>query len=237
MYFDVFSKRAMSLIRPTMHCLIGFVLCLLLAACQTRPELTSPRAGWLSNAQAFAERQAWLEQQTAWKLRAKIAVKTPELREAANIVWHVQGDKNTLRLFGPLGVGAIRIEFDASGVILVDNKGREYRGNTAQQLLSDITGWPIPVDALAHWLFMVPAPETVFQYQLAPNSSSNDLKLTALEQQGWLISYDKHVQFEPEAPSMARKIVATKNLSTRDNTANETRQAEVRLILKSWVPQ
>ena len=63
-----------------------------------------------------------------WRYSAKVGISTPVAREQANLVWQFADQSNQVRLFGPLGVGAIKIEFDQYGVVLSDNRSVLHRG-------------------------------------------------------------------------------------------------------------
>lgn len=204
---------------------------LLLSACPSVHHEQVVRDGWQTDPSVFAERFDWHKGVKAWKLTAKIGISTPEIKESANLVWQVNGDSNVMRLFGPLGVGSIRIEFDQSGVTLVDSKGRTHKGQSAESLLTRITGWPIPVDALRYWLFVVPAPDSAFQYAVADESLA-DSPVVSIDQRGWQIDYSKFQAASTYKPELPRKIVAIKTALLGD--VEQT--AKVRLIVKSWSP-
>jgi len=216
------------------------ILSLLLSACISAPKPVPLKQGWRNDASEFIERQAWHSQQSSWKLSAKVGIKTPSLRESANLVWQVDGEQNTMRLFGPLGVGSIRVEFNQQQVLLTDSKGKAYRGQSAQQLLSDVTGWPIPIDALRYWLFALPAPDAAYQYQYEKGSAPIEGQLEplkqnlgAIEQLGWSINYDRFAALSNDSPALPRKIIATRT----EEYAGEQQTATVRLIIKSWSPR
>jgi len=185
--------------------------------------------GWLSDARYFEEQLARRGQAQNWRYAAKIGLTTPVLKEQANLVWQydqaaVGEHKNEVRLFGPLGVGAVRLQFDESGAVLFDQKGRAHYGDNAEQLLNRIVGWPIPVDALKAWLFLMPSDVAPFRYQL-----DQEMHLATLEQLGWRIEYSAYRDFAGE--SMPRKIVASRDLPKVDG--QEAGAIIVKLITKS----
>lgn len=206
--------------------LLTVAVSLVLSACPSVKHNEVLRDGWQNDLKVFADRQAWHDGVSAWKLTAKIGISTPEVKESANLVWQVNGESNIMRLFGPLGVGSIRVEFDPNGVTLTDARGRIHQGRSAEVLLSRITGWPIPIDALKYWLFVVPEPESAVQYLM------DDDTVVAIDQRGWQIAYSKFGEPNEWAPSLPRKIVASKTALYGD--IEET--ARVRLIIKSWKP-
>jgi len=199
-------------------CVLAF-----LTACETvpKPSKTSPAPIWLTEAKPFTESLAQLQATPAWRYSAKVGIRTPETREQANVVWQFADQSNNVRLFGPLGAGAVRLQFDQYGVVLSDNKGVLHRGDSAEELLSRIVGWPIPLEALTYWLFALPDPDKVYRYQ--QNESGH---LSVLEQQGWLIAYSGYKE-AGLGKLLPRKVVATKSVTPSS-------QVEVKLISKGW---
>ncbi len=202
----------------------------LLSACQHQVKPSEPIPGvWLSDAAYFAEHSARRSQAESWRYAAKIGLTTPMLREQANLVWQYSQaaqakPKNEVRLFGPLGVGAVRMQFDEKGAVLFDQKGRPHYGDSAELLLNRIVGWPIPVDALSSWLFSMPSSAAPFRYQLG-----DDQHLAVLEQLGWRIEYSAYRDYSGEL--MPRKIVASRDLPATKGQKGGT--IIVKLVTKS----
>lgn len=230
--------------------LVTIVLFSLLAACQNRLKAPSAEGEvvWRSNSDFFVERQQFARNLNAWKYSAKVGLSTPDLNEQANLIWEFSDQANSVRMFGPLGVGAIKLEFDQYGVVLSDNKGLLHRGNSAEQLLTRIVGWPMPIDALSSWMFGLPAKGATYRYALNENQ-----QIERLQQLGWIIQYSDYRDYQGHL--MPRKMVASKMLSRSNNlsrsgkrtsaykgSAESNRQSAaakkkivVKLITKSWV--
>ncbi len=184
-----------------------------LAACQTPSHIDPSKtleSKWLSEPSVFEEHRQWVSSNTAWRLVAKVGMSTPSVKEAANLVWSKENEYSTLRLFGPLGVGSVRIELNADRATLIDNKGQEYFSDDAESLLLDVAGWAIPVDALQYWALALPAPELAYEYQLDQLG-----QLTSLRQKGWLISYSKYQPFN----GLPTKAVNKNELAQADAAA------------------
>jgi outer membrane lipoprotein LolB len=213
------------------------------AGCQNRLRAPSAEAevNWRSSSDFFVERQQFVRSLITWQYSAKVGLSTPDLNEQANLVWEFSGQANSVRMFGPLGVGAIKLQFDKAGVVLSDNKGLLHRGNSAEQLLTRIVGWPIPIDALSSWMFVLPAKGAAYRYALDENR-----QIERLEQLGWLIQYSDYRDYQGQL--MPRKIVARKKISRPTkglptNTSSAARngksvdandQIVVKLIMKNW---
>lgn len=205
---------------------------LVLSACQTTSKpVAKPEIEWLGDTDFFSEKLALASTQNVWRYAAKVGVTTPRAKEQANMVWHFSDQANNVRLFGPLGAGAVRLEFDRLGVVLSDQKGVLHRGNSAEELLTRIVGWPIPIDALRYWLFALPNPEEPYRYQLDAAGY-----VSVLEQQGWQIEYSAYKDYGGNGVSdetsvakhrLPRKLIASKQLEDQQVVV-------VKLITKSW---
>jgi len=163
-----------------------------LSACQSLPQPTETdsKVNWLNGADFFEQRSRQAQQQVAWRYSAKVGISAPDLREQANLVWTYRDQANDVRLFGPLGIGAVKLQFDEFGVVLSDNKGLLHRGKNAEQLLTRIVGWPIPIEALRSWIFVLPDNGSAFRYQLDENQ-----QVMVLEQLGWSIEYSSYREY------------------------------------------
>lgn len=190
-----------------------------------RPLLTEGE--WLTDETLFAQRQLDFASTQVWQYSANVGVVTDKTSEQANMVWRFADQTNDVRLFGPLGAGQVKLEFDQYGVQLSDSKGVLHRsmaaqGGSAEKLLSEITGLPIPVDALAYWLFVLPTPQHGFAYQL--NEQGN---LSVLKQLGWQIHFSDYRDYAGNF--LPRRLTAIR-LSDKDKTQAVT----VKLVTKAW---
>ena len=244
--------------------LISVFFALTLSACQTLPSSTvqhekpvvvesgaaEPQADWRTSVDPFLFKREQLLNLNRWQYSAKLAITTEKDKEQANLVWRFDDQANQLRLFGPLGSGQIKLEFDQYGVVLSDSKGVLHQGDSASKLLRDIVGWPIPIDALDHWLFAMPQLGHGFSYLLNEDGSLNQLK-----QFGWTISYKDYrlypsqVLTEQETQNnigptvelrLPRKITAVRSQPGLLYGIGQTEQdgvqpeIEIRLVAKQW---
>ena len=205
-----------------------FLVAVLTACATPRPPSSPQESPWRTSANFFAQQEADYQDLDSWRYMAKVGVTTAEGRDQASMDWSFVDQANSIRLYGPLGLGAVRIEFDDNGVVLADNKGVRHRGDNVQELLYQITGWPIPVDALTQWLFLLPNKDTTFRYRL-----NDQGQLQTLEQMGWSIDYADYKDYSGKL--MPRKITATYigSSSVNGSGADES-QVKVRLISKRW---
>ena len=115
-----------------------------LAACASQPKIISssqelPISEWRSDRQYFAKVGKNLVDMPFWRYSGKIGLRSNSIKESANVVWQMSEQSNDVRLFGPLGMGSVKLEFDQYGVQLSDNEGEIT--NKSQWLLI-IVGFP-----------------------------------------------------------------------------------------------
>ncbi|AQS39445.1 outer membrane lipoprotein LolB [Shewanella psychrophila] len=92
-----------------------------------------------------------VSQANAWEMRGKLAVKTPEDNFSTNLYWlHTQA-KNELKLTTMLGTTLLSLTTE-HGMARLEVDGKTYEHHDAQQLLTNVTGWSIPVNALPLWI-------------------------------------------------------------------------------------
>jgi outer membrane lipoprotein LolB len=150
------------------HLLLMLLMSLLLAACvSVTPPLTP---------QKFAQNQ--------WSLQGRIAIRTANKGESASIFWQQNGEAYYMRIFGPLGIGAVQLEGVPGNVRLIENNGQLTQAATPEILIRQTLGWQLPVSNLVYWIRGKKAPHFV-----ATQQYDSQHRLQTLQQQGWLINY------------------------------------------------
>lgn len=215
-----------------MHRILVLLLTgVLLSACAHSIKTDAPLEGvagietdrqWASDADYFTDSATSFADMPFWRYAAKVGLRSNSASEQANVVWRMSEQSNTVRLFGPLGAGAVSLEFDERGVKVSDKDGLVHTGDDAQDLLTRIIGWPLPIDALANWLFLHPDLNKPFQYLL-----NDQGQLLALRQFGWQIDYSDYRDYQGRI--LPRKLRAMKRF---ENSALGL--VSVRLVTKSW---
>lgn len=218
--------RLLSDVQLTRYRFCAYLLCLLLtlSACQStrltpKQELIDDQQWIVGGNRPY---QAQWPELKFWKYAAKVGIHTPRLREAASLTWAFANESNVVRLFGPLGAGAVKLEFDKYGVQLSDSKGVVHQGDNAEQLLTNLVGWPIPIDSLSFWLAAQPAPNAVYRYRLDEQG-----RLSGLEQFGWIITFADYREYAGHL--LPRKVGAVKK------NDGEQAQVSVKLVAKAWI--
>jgi outer membrane lipoprotein LolB len=121
---------------------------------------------------------------SSWDLSGAIAARNKNKAWTASINWLQSGPgAYQIRLFGPLGSGAIMIE-KQGGVVSFRDGPKSAKSTNADELLKQQTGIRLPVNNLYYWVRGIPAPGAV---QSATHSSTN--QLTLLRQSGYTIEY------------------------------------------------
>ncbi|MCH2191302.1 MAG: lipoprotein insertase outer membrane protein LolB [Gammaproteobacteria bacterium] len=164
-----------------------------LAACQSSPKKPVNRdlteTVWSTDKSVFADKVKMVSDVSTWNLQSKVAVSGGSLRESANLVWRAGPEGGSLRFFGPLGAGALLINYDSSGASLVDGNKQKIEGHSVEAVLQQAVGWYLPLDALIYWVHGIPNPKYAYRYSLGVKQ-----ELSALEQLGWELSFSKYAE-------------------------------------------
>lgn len=222
-----FAKRVLNLLKARFS-FLRLAILLLLAGCQTVPLSSDGAASgdinddWLSDPAPFSAQDLRGEGMHKWAYNAKVGLLINGESDQANLAWEYSDQSNQIRLFGPLGAGAVKLEFDDYGAVLTDSKGRQYRGASAAQLLTELVGWPLPVNAMQYWLFAHPAQGSAFRYQLDDNED-----LAALQQLGWKIEFKDWRDYDGRR--LPRRLTATKTFADP-----ELGDVRVKVVTKDW---
>lgn len=141
-------------------------------------------AGW----QAHTARHAPIRE---WELRGRLAMQIDSRGGQATLNWSREASRFMIRLNGPFGSGAVRIEQDAAGARLEDTAHRELEAESAEELLRIYTGWQLPVAHLDWWVRGLPVPGLGGQRELDDAG-----RLRVLRQQEWEIRYQQYARVD-----------------------------------------
>ncbi|GAA5219192.1 lipoprotein insertase outer membrane protein LolB [Corallincola platygyrae] len=101
--------------------------------------------------QAFALHQADLEQLSHWKIRGKVAIKTADETNTANLNWQLEQDVYALKLTSFIGTSLMELDGDRyQAKLKVD--GETYVSRAPERLIYQTTGWRLPVSTLPDWV-------------------------------------------------------------------------------------
>lgn len=179
-----------------------FVSMFMVSACSTLT--TSPDISYQA-----ASNERVLHDLTRWSFEGRVAIMSKNEVEQANISWSHTPQDEMIKLSGPLGQGAVFIEFNAQGVS-VDRGGGDVKTSTnPEAFIYQEVGLFVPVTFLRYWV--VGLPET----QQATHALAG-----GFEQAGWRILY-KSMQ------SVASYILPRNMVITNDTV-------KLKLFIDQW---
>lgn len=162
-----------------------FLLALTLSACSNLHQRETLEFG--GDPAAWQAHRNTLEPVREWVLQGKLGVRSPAESGSGTLYWLQQQGHYDIRLSGPLGRGATRIQGGPAGVTLEIAGQPSSHAISAEELLEQQIGWRLPVDNLLWWVRGLPAPGSPSRLQLNPDSL-----LARLAQAGWIIEYSRY---------------------------------------------
>lgn len=164
---------------PARRCVVTTTLLVLgLSACV--PPTHSP-AGVATPGSWDAQLQA-LQQIEHYRVVGRVASRELELRADYQLDRRSARDYS-LRLNGPLGIGAVELLAQDSGVSIRNRDGESHTADPEAWILQRY-GWYLPVDCLGDWLLGRPRADR--PSQLVMNA---DQQLASLRQDGWQVDF------------------------------------------------
>ena len=169
----------------TLRHLLLFALALTLGACSNLHQRETLEFG--GDAAAWQAHRKAVSPLDSWTLQGKLGVRAPSESGSGTLLWLQQQDHYDIRLSGPLGRGATRIQGSNQGVTLDIAGQPPMSAASAEALLEQQIGWRLPVEHLLWWVRGLPAPDSPSHLQLNPDS-----QLARLAQAGWTIEYSRY---------------------------------------------
>jgi len=142
---------------------------LVLSACT----LNAPKGpGQSPDAPQWRAHQQEVRGLNQFQTRGAFAFISDQQKVYARFFWQQTGqDKYRLLLTNPLGSTELELNAQPGAVQVVDNKGQRYNGTDAEELISKLTGMPIPLNSLRQWIVGLPGDATDYkldeQYRLS----------------------------------------------------------------------
>lgn len=162
---------------------------LLLASCLAAASLLASCASTstvMRGALPWEQRLPALQQNSDWGMQGRAAVAVGARGWQASVDWRQTGADTTLRLAGPLGVGASLLRLNQGGLSVNDAPPRRDVVDQLQQRL----GFDLPLSNLRYWLLGVPDPGS--PYGVTLNERDRARQLT---QAGWTIDFARYMRF------------------------------------------
>lgn len=119
-----------------------------------------------------------------WQVQGALGANDGKQAFSANVVWNQNASRFNMTLYGPVGVGTLKIAGIPGQVTLMDSAGKKMNASSPEELLKKQTGWAIPVSYLVYWIKGLPAPNLASQ-----SSKDSAMRIAHLQQDGWQIDY------------------------------------------------
>lgn len=152
----------------------------------------------------------------SWKIKGVLGIIYNNKAESADYIYSQNGDKFSIKLYGPLGIGSVEIKGDPNDVILENSQGQKVEAKDVKSLMIEQLGWYVPVEGLKYWVKAIAIPNIEYKSKLNQNNL-----LDTLEQNGWDISY-RNYQFVDSKYPLPSKI-----RMSRDGLI-------IKIVIKSW---
>ena len=152
---------------------------LLLTSCSlipAGPDISSEDAAFKQNIEALEY----------WRARGKFSYRSSEVTETGNFDWRQRGQSYQLRLFGPLGMGSIKIS-GGPNLVRIQTGDQDISSDQPLSLLYRMTGIEIPLNSMPMWLTGKPASRS-------PSNISLDDKgrIQSFFERQWLLNYSDY---------------------------------------------
>ncbi|WP_058913034.1 lipoprotein insertase outer membrane protein LolB [Entomohabitans teleogrylli] len=151
---------------------------LLLSACA----INKPQGpGKSPDSPQWQQRQQQIAAITQYQTRGSFAFLSDRQKVYARFFWQQTGpDRYRLLLTNPLGSTEMELNAQPGVVQLVDNKGKRYVAQDAEEMIARLTGMPIPINSLRQWMLGLPGDASDYQlddqYRLRELSYQQDGK-------------------------------------------------------------
>ncbi len=166
---------------------------LLLTGCSVQPRVTPEVVDWQGHSRLVSQ----LHQ---WQLQGKLGFKSANQGGSANLRWSQNQQQYQLSLTGPFGAGSATL-IGNSTMAELRQDNQLYTG-LPDQLAIQLTGVPIPVDALSWWARGLPSPHKSESYNLVTTANGTAASFT---QAGWQLAFSRY-SLTPEG-TLPRKII------------------------------
>jgi outer membrane lipoprotein LolB len=167
-----------------------------------------------------AQQRSLLEELADFSFSGKVVVAMADQGATPAVEWRQQRDIARVKFTGPLGVGSMQLEYSPDRLRLVSSNGDKLADAEAEQALERALGFVPPFAALRYWVLGVPAPGATTAVETRDAAGV----LQQLEQQDWLIRYERHVAVNAAAGSVQ---LPAQLVATRDNL-------RLKLVVSRW---
>jgi len=165
----------------------------------------------------FEQRRLDLTELPYWELDGRIGVTVDKEAYNGSLKWEQEGEDLDFRFRGPLGIGGIRIHGTLGEQVRIKTtRGEEFFLTDMEAEIEEKLGWQLPISSLRYWILGITDPN----FDTAVEIDENDL-LVELEQNEWVVSYDKYMDVNGRLLPKKMKVVGPKT--------------KIRLVINEWV--
>lgn len=123
---------------------------------------------------------------TSFRVAGRLAVSDGRDGGSAGFVWSQWGDRFEFELRQPVSQKTWRLTGNVRGALLEGGDDGPRRAVSAEELLRDVLGWHVPVEALRDWVRGVPHGGAS---SLAEVDRDGEGRLRRFHQDGWTVEY------------------------------------------------
>lgn len=180
-----------------------FLLALMLTSCATTRHTVLESPGKIYD----------LHHQPYFELQGKMSFSDGSEGGSGQVRWEKSEQQIQVVLKAPLSSKSWTLVSNTLGATMEDSAGGVYHSLSAADLLSDQVGWPVPWEALQHWIIGVPTESGQLEWDA-------DQQGYTVVDQGWVIKYSRLNMYDTAV--LPHKIIARKH------------PYSIKLSVKSW---
>jgi len=162
----------------------------------------------------------------SWQLKGKLAYRNDADSGSAWFDWKQQGDKFTIFLSGPFGVGTVQISGNAQAITLSQPGEADINSHSSSALTQQLFGWQLPVEQMRSWVKGIPASSST---RVLKTFNEADL-LDSLQEDDWQLTISRyqagpHGQLPGKIKGRSDKLAFTMLLKEWSFPASESQQS------------
>ena len=154
----------------------------------------------------------------SWVFSGAVGVNMSGKGQSARVVWERYPDKYQIDLFGPFGIGGIKIKYQNNIYEFIDANGDIYKDKFPDKLLEKVAGFGLPLSGSDYWILGVVMPNIKPEYQKLNQYGA----LEKLSQNGWDITYNNYKVFNG--------VLMPVNITFY----NSLKDLRIKLVIKRW---
>ena len=161
-------------------------LLLILSGCSTTPQISAD-----TKAVSAQQRTEQLRISPNWSIKGKLAFISSKERKSANVLWRVNNEaleRLTLSTF--LGINIFDVERQ-SKTYQISADGHQLNGKDLTQMIWQLTGLVLPVDAMDKWLRAIPYTQRD-KLRYPPNAIAPDQLTSYSNGEMWQVNYQQY---------------------------------------------